>query len=182
MLHRVLLKGFVSRTCVKGYNISKVTTCHWVVCRVLLQGFVSRVTAYQGLQHVTGWCIGCLWKGMCQGLQHIKDYNLSVDGAAITLQKMGWIICRYIRGKIRGKSVKSIKIHGKSVSPMDISVSPMDISFTDTDTNGYGFIHILAFAYQHYPIPSLCPPHLPHHCGCLQNPPCLQLLCYSFSV
>jgi hypothetical protein len=81
------------------------TTCHWVVCRVLLQGFVSRVTAYQWLQHVTGWCIGCLWKGLCQGLQHIKDYNLSVDGAAITLQKMGWIICRYIRGNIRGKSV-----------------------------------------------------------------------------
>jgi hypothetical protein len=122
MLHRVLLKGFVSRTCVKGYSISKVTTCHWVVCRVLLQGFVSRVTAYQGLQHVTGWCVGCLWKGLCQGLQHIKDYNLSVDGAAITLQKMGWIICRYIRGNIRGKSVKSIKIRGKSVSPTDTRI------------------------------------------------------------
>jgi hypothetical protein len=157
MLHRVLLKGFVSRTCVKGYSITKVTTCHWVVCRVLLQGFVSRVTAYQGLQHVTGWCIGCLWKGLCQGLQHIKDYNLSVDGAAITLQKMGWIICRYIRGNIRGKSVKSIKIRGKSVSPTDTCIRgykdqnfvSTDISFTDTDTNGYGFIHILAFAYIH---------------------------------
>lgn len=36
----------------------RVTTCHWVMHRVLLQGFVSRVTT-------------------CQGLQHIKDYNMS---------------------------------------------------------------------------------------------------------
>jgi hypothetical protein len=93
-----------------------------------MEGSVSRITAYQGLQLV-------------------KDYNLSVDGAAITLQKMGWIICRYIRGNIRGKSVSPTDTCIRGYK--DQNFVSTDISFTDTDTNGYGFIHILAFAYVH---------------------------------
>jgi hypothetical protein len=59
--------------------------------------------------------------------------------AAITLQEMEWIICRYMHGNMRGKSVKSIKIRGK------IRGSHGSI-LTDTDTNGYGYIRILAIA------------------------------------
>jgi hypothetical protein len=68
-----------------------------------------------------------------------------VDGAAITLQEMGWIICRYIRGKIRKIHQNTCEIR-LSHRYKDQNFVSMDISFTDTDTNGYGFIHILAFA------------------------------------
>jgi hypothetical protein len=87
--------------------------------------------------------------------------------------EMEWIICRYIHGNMRGKSVKSIKICGKirgshgSLYPW-IKGSEICIHrsiLTDTDTNGYRYkwiqiqtdtdtkryryIHILAIAYVH---------------------------------
>jgi hypothetical protein len=92
---------------------------------VFMEGSVSRVTAYQGLQLVSGWC----------------SNNFAENGMD-NLQIYPWEYPWEIR-KIHQNPWEIRLSHGYK----DQNFVSTDISFTDTDTNGYGFIHILAFAY-----------------------------------
>jgi hypothetical protein len=92
-----------------------------------MEGSVSRITAYQGLQLVSGWC----------------SNNFAENGMD-NLQIYPWEYPWEIR-KIHQNPWEIRLSHGYK----DQNFVSTDISFTDTDTNGYGFIHILAFAYIH---------------------------------